>query len=194
MRRHECALCDLTNALFSEGANLRATLNVLLNYVTTRLHVHAADVLLYNTAASKLVYAGGRGFHTQAFENSTLRLGDALASQAVRERRMVFISNLTKEKTDLARSPELASEGFITYLGIPLLVKDQLQGLLEIFHRERLNPTAEWLSLVEAIAEKSAVAINNILLVRRLQYAQTELAQAYDATIASCARPRTARL
>lgn len=189
MARYKCALCDLTSDLIlSDKTDLRGTLDVLLNRVLIQFGVHAADVLLYTDGMRHLAYASGRGFRTPAFEHSTLRLGDALAGQVARERRIVFIPDLTRMNNELARAPELANEGLVAYVGVPLVVGEQMKGVLELFHRDALNPKAEWLETLEDVAARGATALNDVLLIRYWQHTSIELAQAYDATVEGWAR------
>jgi signal transduction histidine kinase/CheY-like chemotaxis protein len=44
---------------------------------------------------------------------------------------------------------------------VPLIVQDELKGVLEIFHRERLEPTPEWLEFLQALALQTAIAIDH---------------------------------
>ena len=71
----------------------------------------------------------------------------------------------------------------MSYFAAPLIAKDQVRGVLEVFHRARLTPDAEWLDFLEALAGQAAIAIDNTTLLSDLQHSNAELALAYDATI-----------
>ena len=81
------------------------------------------------------------------------------------------------------QSPEFRKEGFVAYIGVPLLSKGIITGVLEIYHRKRLNPDPEWMAFLEALAGQAAIAIDNTNLFEDLQKTNLELIQAYDATI-----------
>jgi len=169
---------DLTNG---DRADLHRIVTLLLTQVNAQLGVHAADVLLYDSAAQSFQYAGGRGFHTRAFECSSQRV--TLAAQIVREGRLVRTADLRKMKNEWAHSRELIDEGMVAYVGVPLVANNQLCGVLEIFHREHLNPNSVWFETMQDIAEHGATALATALVLKSLKRSNAELAEAYDALI-----------
>lgn len=62
--------------------DLRMTLTILLEQVTTQLNVDAADALLLNSHTQNLDYAAGRGFRTDAIAETRRCLGEGNAGQA----------------------------------------------------------------------------------------------------------------
>jgi HD-GYP domain-containing protein (c-di-GMP phosphodiesterase class II) len=182
MAKYQCAMCNLTSEIErGDRADLHRTVNVLLNYVTTLLGVHAADVLIYDADTKILKYVSGRGFAAPAFENSSARA--ALAGQVVREGQLVRYADLRRVNNVGTHSRELTAEGFITYLGMPLVANAKLIGVLECFQRESLNPNGEWLQILEALAERGAHALGNALLFRHLQQANNGFVTTYDVLI-----------
>lgn len=71
----------------------------------------------------------------------------------------------------------------MSYIGVPLIAKGDIQGVLEIFHRTRIEPDEEWLEFLNALATQAAIAIDSAMLYSDLQRSNTELMLAYDATI-----------
>jgi putative nucleotidyltransferase with HDIG domain len=71
---------------------------------------------------------------------------------------------------------------------VPLIAKGQVMGVLEVFHRNRLVRDEEWLDFLKALASQAAIAIDNVTLFDNLQHSNTELFQAYDATIEGWSR------
>ena len=61
-------------------------------------------------------------------------------------------------------------------------------GVLEVFQRTRLVRDGEWLDFLKALASQAAIAIDNVTLFNNLQRSNTELFQAYDATIEGWSR------
>ena len=45
---------------------------------------------------------------------------------------------------------------FVSYVGVALIAKGQLLGVLELFQRSRLEPDSDWLSFLEALAGQMA--------------------------------------
>ena len=184
MVRHNCVYCDLMSDLVAqESTDLRGTINVLASHVIHSLDVDAADVLVYDAAAQRLVNAGGRGFRGRGMENVILRLEDTPAGKAVANNEVVRVANVTRAQNDFAHLADLAGEDMVAYVAAPLVLNAQVKGVLEIWSRRPINASAQWLDTLEQTAEKGAMALSNVMLVRRLQRANLDLAQAYDATI-----------
>jgi len=161
--------------------DLRVVLEAFMDRAFPQLHVDAADILLFNPYMQTLEYAVGRGFHTSAVQRTRVRLGEGCCGRAAVERRPVFIHNLREESC--VRSKQLPEESFVSHYAAPLIAKGQVNGVLEVFHRAPFAPEQEWLNFLETLAGQAAIAIDNAGLFEGLQHANTELVQAYDATI-----------
>lgn len=172
----------------TSSLDVRLTLDVLLDQVTTQLNVHAADVLLLSPYTHTLEYAAGRGFNSVALQHTRLRIGDGHAGRAVLERCTINIPNLVESPGDLARSPLLERERFVSYYCTPLVAKGQIKGVLEIFHRELLDPDREWLDFLETLSSQGAIAIDNAELFENMQRSNIELIRAYDDTLEGLSR------
>jgi len=168
--------------------DLRLTLNVLLDQVTTQLKVDAADVLLLNPHSQMLEHAAARGFRTEALKHTRLRLGEGYAGQAALRRSPVRIPALSDAPDGLRRAPLLEAEGFAAYYGMPLIAKGRVKGVLEIFHRSPLEPDREWEEFLDNLAGQAALAIDAAELFTDLQRSNLDLTLAYDATIEGWSR------
>ena len=123
------ALREIDLAILS-SFELKTTLDVGLNQVMARLNVDAANVMLLDPAVNILKYAAGRGFRHQMIEFCQLNLGEGHAGRAALEQRTIHIQNL-KETKGFLRAALIEGEGFISYYGVPLIVKRQVRGVLE---------------------------------------------------------------
>jgi PAS domain S-box-containing protein len=179
---HLTALVEIDRAInFSFDLNL--SLTTLLTHVIVQLGVDAADVLLFNPSSRTLEYVAGRGFHTKAIKQARQPMGEGYAGRAAQERSIVHIPDLAKEQDNFLRGMLLAGEDFVSYYGVPLIAKGQVMGVLEVFQRTGLAHDGEWLDFLKALAAQAAIAIDNVTLFDNLQRSNTELFQAYDATI-----------
>jgi PAS domain S-box-containing protein len=171
----------------SASLDLPVILNIILEQISSHLGIDAADVLLFNPQAGEMEYAAGQGFRTRAFETSRLRLGEGAIHRALLEQHIISIPALA-EQTEFVAVPGLEEEGFVTYYAVPLAVKGQVNGVLEVFHRSPLHPDPEWLDFIEAVADQAAIAIDNATLFNDLQHSNEELARAYDSTLEGWSR------
>jgi putative nucleotidyltransferase with HDIG domain len=164
--------------------DLQMTLRVFLEKLEEQLGADAADVLLLDARDRTLAYVAGRGFWSAEFQESRVRLGEGRAGRAALERRIVVESNPQPAHPPSRRTDLLRADRFVSYFGVPLIVRGQVLGVLELFHRSPLQPTAEWLAFLEALAGQAAIAIENAALYADLQHSNAELSLAYDETIA----------
>jgi HD-GYP domain-containing protein (c-di-GMP phosphodiesterase class II) len=166
------------------STDLRVTLDVLLWEITRQLGVDAALVLLLDGHRQVLEYAASRGFHTATLRYTRLRVGEGNAGRAALSRQIVAIPNIAEAPGTFTHAPTFKQEGFRAYYAAPLLAKGEVKGVLEIFHRARLDPDEEWVSFLETLAGQAALAIDNASLFQDLQRSNAELSLAYDATLA----------
>lgn len=181
------ALQDI-NVAITENFDLQIPLVLLLEQVIHELEVDAADVLLYNPEKKDLNYVSGRGFRTDALKFTNLRMGQGLAGNAAMTRQTVHIKDLSSETTTLSQSPLLEGEGFVSYWGFPLIARNQVKGVLEIFHRSELEPDDEWFDYLNTLISETAIAVDNARLFTDLEKTNMELVSAYEATLEGWAR------
>jgi signal transduction histidine kinase/CheY-like chemotaxis protein len=139
---------------------------------------------LFDPQLHTIEYAAGRGFRSSALRYTKLKLGEGLASKAILERRTIRISALMETGGKLAEALHAANEEFIDYYGTPLIVKGEVKGILEIYHRSQLNVDSEWLEFLETLAGQAAIAINDAQLVESLQHSNIQLEQRVTARTA----------
>jgi PAS domain S-box-containing protein/putative nucleotidyltransferase with HDIG domain len=184
---HLTALVEIDRAI-NFSFDLHLSLTTLLTHVIVQLGVDAADVLLLNSGSRMLEYVAGRGFHTGAIELARQPFGEGYAGRAAKERIIVHIPDLATERDSFLRRILLEGESFASYHGVPLIAKGQVVGVLEVFHRSRIMRDKEWLDFLKALASQAAIAIDNVTLFENLQHSNTELFQAYNATIEGWSR------
>jgi PAS domain S-box-containing protein len=172
----------------SSSFDLRVTLNVLLDQVTSQLGVDAACILLYNVHSRTLEYTAGRGFRSVTNSPISLRLDQSLAGRAALERRVIHIPNLRSTAGTRPLLHSILEENFISYYATPLLAKGQVKGVLEIYNHTSLNPDAEWKEYLETLAGDAAIAIDNATMFNDLQRSNVELTLAYDRTLEGWSR------
>jgi PAS domain S-box-containing protein len=171
---------------------LHLTLNLILGQIRVLLGVDAAAVLRLNRPSNHLDYAAVQGFADLTLFLDSVSIGEKPAGRAAAERQMLTIEDIQNE--DIQNEPSflqtgpLAKEGFQDYYAVPLMAKEQVLGVLELFHRTPLEPNAEWLHFLEAITGQAAIAIENATLFADLQQANSELLRSYTAAIEGWSR------
>ena len=180
--QHIHALRKVEKAI-ATSLELRLILDILLDQVMTQLKIDATNLLLFKPYVNTLEYAAERGFRLDYRRRPSLNIAAGLAGSVLLERRTISFLNLAEKKNLIVRPQLLQTEQFVSYVGVPLIAKGEIKGVLEIFTRQPLTLNAQWLELLQTMAGQAAIAIDNATLFENLQRSNLELAQAYDATL-----------
>lgn len=172
----------------SANLDLNATLNILVEQIVNQLGIHAAILFKYDPAVQLLKIAAGSGVKPQNYRGITLKLGDSHAGQIAQSRVMQFIPDLDQINDGLTADLKRMGLNYKSYIGLPLVAKGQIKGVLELYNQAALVLDEDWLDYLEAIASQAAIAIDGAELLEKLQKSNEDLSQAYDATIESWAR------
>jgi PAS domain S-box-containing protein/putative nucleotidyltransferase with HDIG domain len=166
------------------GSNrkLQPVLEILLHQVMKELKVDATDILVLSPLKRTFDFAAGLGFRNHFVEHSHVQMGEGVTGQAALEKRRVSLPDISQEP-NFNRGLLFISEDFTSYHCIPLIVDNEVTGILEVFSRSPLNVDSEWFDFFEILAGQAAIAIDNALLFENLQRSNSEIVWAYDATI-----------
>jgi GAF domain-containing protein len=162
-------LAALRSVLLATGSSqdVRLTLEVILEQVTGRLKADAADILLPDESNSELSVAINVGFHSASIPNQHFRWDPARLDPSILSGRvevMTAPAGIGREE----RLSLFAREGFQSYIAVPLVARNIFQGVIEVFHRSKLEPDQEWFDFLSALASVAAIAIDNAAMMRRL--------------------------
>lgn len=160
---------------------------IILKQVSGRLKVDAVTLFLFRSKEQILECVSETGFYNKAILKMNLHLGESLTGKAAQSQKILHYELDNLENVDLLREASKL-EGFIDYYGMPLLANSQLIGVLEIFHRSRLAPDANWYRFFEILANQAAIAIQTIQLYNDIQISNNDLLKAYDLTIEGWSR------
>jgi PAS domain S-box-containing protein len=184
--RRLTSLRDIDSAIAS-SFDLRLTLNILMDQTVSHLNVDAVNIGLYHPDLQTLTYLPGIGFNIPSPTRPAVRIGEGLAGRVIVRQQTCHITNL-QNAPEASNEPLIKREGFVTYIGIPLIVKGQIKGVFEVFHRTPLSPTPDWMEFLHTLAGQAAIAIDSSQLFENLQRSNQELIQAYDTTLEGWAR------
>lgn len=155
------ALRNIALAITSSG-DLRLTLSVMLEQLTTKLRVDAAGFLLPDESERELLMAAHTGFHSASVPSYRFPIDADLRDPA-----RVRIGDLIRDLDRIDRGQRrslFAREGFQFYIAMPLISGNKYRGALEVFHRSPLQPDQEWLGFLEAVGSNAAMAIEQAFI------------------------------
>jgi len=181
------ALQDIDRTIASD-VDLRSSLNALIAKARSLLAVDAAAVLLIDYSMNDFEFAAGSGFQTDTAQGSMVKSDETHAGRVALEQHIVKIPSLKNEAEDAFMTGYLKGEEFAGYYGVPLVIKGRVIGVFEVFQRSLIKRDQEWLDFLNALAGQAAIAISTARLFESLQQSNTELTQAYNATIEGWSR------
>lgn len=178
------ALARIDKAI-AASTELAITFQILLDELVHRLGVDACDIFVMDPHMLTLELVASRGFRTSLTGSYSLKLGESFAGEVALQRRMLRLSDLEEKlKQEFCVQRDLMKkEGFQSYVGVPLIAKGQLLGVLEVFSRTNSDRDDEWFDSLRLFAQRAAVAIDNARLFEDLQRTNAELVRAYDEAI-----------
>jgi HD-GYP domain-containing protein (c-di-GMP phosphodiesterase class II) len=176
------------NTAITSSLEMETILDTILASVVSLLGVDASNVFLLDEHTQALRYAGGRGFRTDVILKSIPGIGEGCAGEAFNGRRVIYLKRADRPESRFTRKALLFAEGFVSYIGIPLVARDKVIGIIEIYNRSVFEPRDEWLEFLEVLAGQTAIALNNTLLIEELRDANINLSVAYDRTLEGWSR------
>ena len=180
--RNFATINTINNAILTR-TDLEGVTSIILREIVERLGVDAADVLIYDEHALTLTCSAREGFNIRAAEPIILRVGDGYAGQAAVQRKTVRLRDINDPNLNHNIPKHWKDEAFLSYFGVPLLVKGELKGILELYQRSNVERDKSWLEFMETLAQQVAIAIDSHFLLDALQRSNMELELAYETTL-----------
>lgn len=159
------------------------TLKLVLYYTREALQADAAVFFMWDEQDQMLELIDTIGHRTPTEYGFRIARDYGLAGEVLEPMKTHVVSVMDPADFDDQSRGFLLREGFVGYAGTPLRVKGRLLGILEIFHRSPLEPSAWWLSFFELLASHLAIALYQHRLIRDLTVSNQQLIHTYDATL-----------
>ena len=147
----------------SSSLDLDRALNRTLALLNDAIGAEQGTIMLLNAEDNLLHYRAGYGYLTQKVSGEgrgfRLKIGEGLAGWVVERREPALVNDLHNDPRWVKTS--VSSMEHRSAIAMPLLVAEDVIGVLMVFHRKPNYFSAELLNMVKAIAGQVAVSINN---------------------------------
>ncbi|NYF89726.1 SpoIIE family protein phosphatase [Tunturiibacter empetritectus] len=156
----------------ADALNTTLDLNTLMHRVADLVRAvidyKIFAILLLNERASDLRMRFQIG-HTTEIERIRIKLGRGVSGQAALHRKSLLVEDVTTQENYIDANPNVRSE-----LAVPLVVKNKVIGVLDLQSETIGYFTMEHQRLLELVASRMAIAIENARLYTRVsRQAQT---------------------
>ncbi|NMC54312.1 MAG: PAS domain S-box protein [Chloroflexi bacterium] len=187
-RLHQVQALNRIENTISSSTDTRLVLNTIVEEAISLLDVDAMDVFLLDETSFTLAFSEGKGFNYGRNKQLKVRLGEGLAGKVALQRETTIVPDLRSHSMSPDDAELTSVERLISYIGVPIIAKGRLRGVIQAYNRSKFNPDQEWLDLINSLAKQAAVALENLSLFENLERSNFQLLMAYDTTIEGWSR------
>jgi HD-GYP domain-containing protein (c-di-GMP phosphodiesterase class II) len=161
------------------GTTLKSVISVILNQFRNELKADALSIHIFHPQSTKIRLS--RGF----IQNNDYSCAKTdLYFDRIRDHNQDCTGRLYQSDLDKAFLWKRLSEIDIQSLYIaPILVGDNLKGIIEVAYTQSVTINEEWLSYFNALITQTAVGVEKTELIEKLQTRNKDLQEAYVSTI-----------
>ncbi|HEU4345584.1 MAG TPA: ATP-binding protein [Candidatus Binatia bacterium] len=166
------ALHEINLAIIST-LDLQAVLQILLEKIGLLLPYCAMTVRLFNHETGELEPVACRNINEQEWKANRKGV-QGLAKIALENKIPVTVSDIQTDPR-AAASDFARKQGLVSYLGIPLIAKDEVLGLIVFYTKERRSFSDDEIEFLTTLAGQAAIAIHNARLYEQIKKQMVEL-------------------
>ncbi len=150
--------------------DLESLLYRIIHAAADLTHAAAASILLYDDAAQQLYFQVATNLDQQTMRGLAVPLEGSIAGWIVTHRQPVRIDNVHADARFFAQVEKMTQFTTTSLMGIPLITKDKVVGVLEVLNKRSGAFTEVDEDLLLVLGAQAAVAIVNARL-----FAQSDL-------------------
>lgn len=183
------ALRNIDTAITGHSTFYDVVREILPNVILS-LNVDAVAILLPHPDGDHLSIIGHQGLTIdQSVRDEISRrmidIQGRFSGKAFRDRKMVWIHDLGA----YPNGPQLGyPDNFQSFVAAPLIAKNEVKGVLEIYSRSKLPTDKNWRDFLHSLSLQVAIAIDNADLFNKMERTNLDLLAAYEATIEGWAK------
>lgn len=153
---------------------LEDILKLIVTLTANVMKAKVCNVWLIDEKKQEFNIKATQSMHQEYLNKRTIKLNEGIVGLVAKEKKPKIIFNVLKEKQYKAK--KLArKEGLVSMASIPMMVKDKIIGVLNVYTNKPYNFTKAEISLLSTIANQAAVAIEKTELIVRTKIIQEEL-------------------
>ncbi len=159
---------------------LSTILNVLLEKIDLFLPIAAASTIrLLNRETGELESLACRGLDEEAWKSQRQTTPGGRAKTIVETKAPLTLRNVLTDsrtyKPDIFRK-----RGLVSYLGVPLIAKDEVLGVLSLYANQEHHFTPEEIDFLDTLGHQAALAIHNARLYQEATVREKNLRVAHE--------------
>ncbi|MHB1376170.1 MAG: GAF domain-containing protein [Candidatus Humimicrobiaceae bacterium] len=167
------ALSKIGHAITSD-LYLEDILNLIVTVTAEVMHSKICSIMLLDTKKNELVIKATQSMSKEYINKNPLKLGEGIAGKVALENKSAAVYDIIKnddyKSKDIARKESLSS-----MLCIPLHVKGDVIGVLNLYTSEPHNFSDYEINILSTVADAAAIVIENSKLMIETNLIREEL-------------------
>ena len=153
---------------------LEDILKLIVTLTANVIKAKVCNVWLIDEKKQEFNIKATQSMHQEYLNKKTIKLNEGIVGLVAREKKPKIIFDVLKEEQ--YKEKKLArKEGLISMASIPMMVKDKVIGVLNVYTNRPYKFTKAEVILLSTIANQAAVAIEKTELIVRTKIIQEEL-------------------
>jgi len=153
---------------------LEDILKLIVTLTANVMKAKVCNVWLIDDKKQEFNIKATQSMHQEYLNKRTIKLNEGIVGLVAREKKPKLIFDVLKEEQ--YKEKKLArKEGLVSMASIPMMVKDKVIGVLNVYTNKPYEFTKAEISLLSTIANQAAVAIEKTELIVRTKIIQEEL-------------------
>jgi GAF domain-containing protein/anti-anti-sigma regulatory factor len=180
-RAKEMESISNVGAAMASSLDVEHVLQIIYEQASQIMDTRAFFVALYDAAHEELHFELFYD-HGQRLKSFVRPMADnqGLTAHVIRTRQPLLIRNMETEVEALAVDPLIIGEPSRSWLGVPIIAKDQLLGVISAQSYELYAFSARQMRLLSAIANQAGISLQNAQLYEAVQAAHQATAEQRD--------------
>jgi len=167
------ALSKISEAITSD-LYLEDILRLIVVVTAEVMNSKVCSLWLLDEREKRLTLRATQSISKDYVKERSLKLGEGIVGYVAKEKKPLAILDIQKEPR--FKEKELAKkEGLISTLSVPMTVKDRVMGVLNCHTSTQYNFTETDVTVLTAVANQAAIAIENTELMVKTKVIQEEL-------------------
>lgn len=166
-------LNKISSAIVSD-LYLEDILKLIVTLTANVMKAKVCNVWLIDEKKQEFNIKATQSMHQEYLNKRTIKLNEGIVGLVAREKKPKIIFDVLKEEQ--YKEKKLArKEGLVSMASIPMMVKDKVIGVLNVYTNKPYEFTKAEITLLSTIANQAAVAIEKTELIVRTKIIQEEL-------------------
>lgn len=158
-------ISEATGSAFASEEMLQSIAEIAMRITDTEV----CHIFLFNEARDELVLRAATGEDRQFVGKIQLKVGEGITGWVARERRYVAVSHEAYKDPRFKFYPEMREKEYESMLSVPLMVRHEVIGVINVRTRKPQEYTKEQVHLLSGIANHLAGALDHLKRVQQLE-------------------------